>query len=257
MTSRAPYHLSLPGIGPIDVDVTEYGSGDCVLLLHGGAGQQSMTGFDELLAAEGNRVLVPVHPGFGGTNRPDGLASVRDLARLYVALLDQLDLSDVTVVGNSIGGWLTAEIGLLHSPRVTRVVLIDPVGISVPGHPMADLSTLTMDQIMALVFHNPQPFTVDPASLSPADQAIAAGNQAAMGVYAGTSMADSTLLGRLAAINVPALVLWGESDGFVDPEYGRAYAAAIGGARYVVLPETGHSPQLETPEQVLHALRAQ
>ena len=255
MTTPSSYQLVLPGIGPVDVNVTESGSGPAVLLLHGGGGPESMTGFAELLAAEGNRVIAPVHPGFGGTDRPDGLASVVDLARLYVALLDELDLTEVTVIGNSIGGWLTGEIGALHSPRVTRVVLIDPVGISVPGHPMADMSGLSMDQIMALVFHNPKPFTVDPATLPPAAAAIAAGNQAAMGAYAGATMTDPGLDERLGTIDVPALVLWGESDGLVDPDYGRAYAAAIPGARFVLLPETGHSPQLETPDLVLQALR--
>jgi pimeloyl-ACP methyl ester carboxylesterase len=255
MTSRPTYQLSVPGVGPVDLSVTEYGSGPSVLLLHGGAGPQSMTGFAELLAAEGNRVIVPVHPGFGGTDRPDGLVGVAALAQLYLALLDELDVADVTVIGNSIGGWLTGEIATLHSPRVSRIVLIDPVGISVPGHPMADMSGLTMDQIMALVFHNPEPFTVDPASLPPAAQAIAAGNQAAMGAYAGATMADPGLLERLGTVDVPALVLWGESDGLVDADYGRAYAGAIPGARFILLPETGHSPQLETPDLVLRALR--
>ncbi|MFE9601359.1 alpha/beta fold hydrolase [Streptomyces hokutonensis] len=53
------------------------------------------------------RVLVPTHPGFAGTERPEALASVSGLATLYGALLDQLDLTDVTVIGNSIGGWIT------------------------------------------------------------------------------------------------------------------------------------------------------
>ncbi len=52
-----------------------------------------------------------------------------------MALLDQLDLSDVTVVGNSIGGWVAAEIAVLRSPRIGGLVLVDAVGIEVPGIP--------------------------------------------------------------------------------------------------------------------------
>ena len=61
------------------------------LLLHGGAGPQSVTGFADQLAEAGPaRVITPVHPGFAGTARPAGLDSVAGLARLYAALLDEL-----------------------------------------------------------------------------------------------------------------------------------------------------------------------
>ena len=74
------------------------------------------------------------------------------------------------------------------------------------------------------------------------------------GAYAGASMSDPDLAGRLGTLEVPTLVLWGESDGIVDLDYGRAYAKAIPLARFQVLPATGHSPQLETPDQVIAAI---
>ena len=67
-------------------------------------------------------------------------------------------------------------------------------------------------------------------------------------------MTDPTLATRLAKLEVPTLVIWGESDGIVDVEYGRAYAEAIPGADFEVLPDTGHVPQLETPQQLLSAV---
>ena len=173
---------------------------------------------------------------------------------LFRSLLGQLDLQDVTVIGNSIGGWIAAEIALLESPRVSGLVLIDAVGIEVPGHPVADFFSLTMDQVLQRSFHNPEPFRIDPATLPPAAQAIAAGNRAAISVYAGPTMTDPALAGRLATLETPTLVLWGDSDGIVDVDYGRAYAAAIPLARFQLLAETGHSPQLETPDQVIHAI---
>jgi pimeloyl-ACP methyl ester carboxylesterase len=247
--------VDLAGIGSVEVSVADYGSGQPFLLLHGGAGLQSVTGFAERFAAAHDvRVLVPTHPGFGATPRPETLRSIPGLAALYGALLDQLDLQDVTVIGNSIGGWITAEIALLKSPRVSGLVLVDAVGIEVPGHPVADFFSLTMDQVFQRSFHNPEPFRIDPATLPPAAQAIAVGNRAAIGVYAGTAMTDPTLAGRLRTLEIPTLVLWGDSDGIVDADYGRAYAAAIPMARFQLLPDTGHSPQLETPDQVIHAI---
>jgi pimeloyl-ACP methyl ester carboxylesterase len=251
----ATHIVDLTGIGPVEVTVADYGSGQPFLLLHGGAGPQSVTGFAEKLAAAHDvRVLAPTHPGFGGTPRPEALSSVGGLAALYNALIGQLGLQDVTVIGNSIGGWITAEIALLKSPRVSGIVLIDAVGIEVPGHPVADFFSLTMDQVFQRSFHNPGPFRVDPAALPPAAQAIAAGNRAAISVYAGTAMTDPAIAGRLGSLEVPALVLWGSSDGIVDADYGRAYAAAIPMARFQLLPDTEHSPQLETPDQVIHAI---
>ncbi len=256
METTTQHTVSLDGVGPVEVSVAAYGSGQPFLLLHGGAGPQSVTGFAEKFAAAHDvRVLVPTHPGFNGTVRPGTLTSVSGLAVLYGALLDQLALTDVTVIGNSIGGWITAEIALLKSPRVSGIVLIDAVGIEVPGHPVADFFSLTMDQLFRLSFHNPEPFRIDPETLPPAAQTIAAGNRATIGVYAGSAMADPTLLGRLGSLEIPTLVLWGDSDGIVDVDYGRAYAAAIPMARFHLLPETGHSPQLETPDQVIHAIR--
>ncbi len=67
-------------------------------------------------------------------------------------------------------------------------------------------------------------------------------------------MSDPGLAGRLGTLEIPTLVLWGESDGIVDLDYGRAYADAIPMARFQVLPATGHSPQLETPDQVIDAI---
>jgi pimeloyl-ACP methyl ester carboxylesterase len=248
--------LTVPGIGPVDLTLDERGDGQPFLVLHGGAGPQSVATFAGLLAEKDrNRVLTPTHPGFGGTPRPDALHSVVGLAALYVALLDDLGLEDVTVIGNSVGGWIAAEMALLDSPRIRGIVLLDAVGIEVEGHPVADVSGLAVPEIQALSFHDPTPFRVDPTTIPDAQKAIMAANGAALAVYAGSpAMADPSLLGRLAGISIPTLVLWGESDRIVEPAYGRAYAGAIHSARFEVLPATGHMPQMETPDLVLQTI---
>lgn len=252
MTTRT---ITLPGAGPAGLAVSDYGAGQPFLLLHGGGGPDTVTGFGELFAKSHDvRVIVPTHPGFGGTARPGTLSSIRDLAALYVALIGQAGLEDVTVIGNSIGGWIAAEMALLASPRVSRAILVDAVGIEVPGHPIADFFSLTMDEVFTLSFHNPEPFRIDPVTLSPAAQAIAAGNRAALATYAGAAMSDPTLAGRLARLELPTLVLWGDSDQIADPGYGRAYADATPRARFQLLKDTGHLPQLEAPQQLMHTI---
>jgi pimeloyl-ACP methyl ester carboxylesterase len=247
--------VTVDGIGTVAVRTDEYGDGQPFLLLHGGAGPDSTGRFAELFAAsQPVRVVNPTHPGFAGTSRPETLHTIRGLAAVYVALVDALDLDDVTVVGNSVGGWIAAEVALLRSPRISGAILVDAVGIEVPGHPVADFFSLSMDQVFALAFHNPERFRVDPTSLAPAAQAIIAGNRAALSTYTATGMSDPTLLERLSTLELPTLVLWGESDRIADPAYGRAYADAIRGARFQLLKETGHQPQMETPDQVIQAI---
>jgi len=248
--------IHVPGIGPVELTVEEQGDGPPFLVLHGGAGPQSVAALARLLAEKDhNRVLTPTHPGFGGTPRPDELHSVAGLAALYGALLEDCGLEDVTVIGNSVGGWIAAELALLGSSRLSGIVLLDAVGIEVPGHPVANVSGLSVPQIQALSFHDPTPFLVDPATIPDAQRAVMAANGETLAVYAGaTAMADPTLLGRLGGIAIPTLVLWGASDQIVEPAYGETYARAIPGARFEVLPATGHMPQKETPDLVLEAI---
>jgi len=248
--------LNVASVGPVDLTVEERGDGQPFLVLHGGAGPQSVGAFAQLLG-EKNRswVLTPTHPGFGGTPRPEELDSIAGLAALYAGLLDDQGLEGVTVIGNSIGGWIAAEMALLSSPRISSIVLLDAVGIAVEGHPVADVSGLSVPEVQALSFHDPTPFRVDPATVPDAQKAIVAANGAALAVYAGSAqMADPTLLSRLGSVTIPTLVLWGDSDQIVEPAYGQAYAAAIPGARFEVLPGTGHMPQMEAPDLVVQRI---
>lgn len=221
------------------------------LLLHGGGGVRTMTGFADLLVERTHsRVLLPTHPGFGGTDRPASLATAKDLAAAYVAMLEGLDLSDVTVIGNSFGGWVAAEMALLESPRVSGAVIVDGIGIEVEGHPMASVAGLAPAELATLSFH-------DPATAPPPPEAGDTGPspdiQALVG-YAGSTMSDPTLLGRLRGLDLPVQVIWGQSDGIVDPAYGQAYADAMPMSTFTVLPGSGHLPQVETPEELLGAI---
>jgi pimeloyl-ACP methyl ester carboxylesterase len=249
-------NVTVDGIGPVPVTVTERGDGRPVLLLHGGAGPQSVAGFADLLAAaEPARVLVPTHPGFGGTPRPESLDTIRSLARAYTGLLDELGLTGVTVVGNSVGGWIAAEIALLRSPRVGGVVLVDAAGLMLSDYPAPDFFSLTLDQVAELSYYHPDAFRLDLDHMPDQAKAAMAGNRAALQVYGGPDMADPALLERLPDIAVPVLVIWGEADRMIPVEHGQAYAKAIPGARFVLIPEAGHLPQLETPDRLLTAVR--
>ena len=240
----------------IRLQIDDQGSGPPVLLLHGGGGPGMMQSLAEALAPEA-RVLLPTHPGFLGTPCPDWLDRVDDLALVYADLLDALDLRDVLVVGNSLGGWIAASLALLAPQRLRGVVLINAAGIRVEGHDVADVSKLAPTQLMALAYHDPERFQVDPATLSPADLAGFAANRAMTDRLCTTPyMHDPKLRRRLRRATTPALVIWGESDRILDVEYGRAFARAFAKARFELVPKAGHMPQLEQPERVLELVRA-
>jgi len=251
------YRVSGEGLGIVELEGVEWGSGgDVFLLLHGGAGPASMTGFAGLLSKEPNtRVLVPIHPGFAGTKRPDALRTVKGLARLYAAFVEQIGARDITIVGNSMGGWIAAEMGLMPVPEIGRIVLVGATGIDVKAYAIPDTAKMGLDELMSLSYHDPRPFRIDPTKLTDQQRATAASNRAALGFYCPTAT-DPTLGGRLCKMAVPVLVISGESDRIVSPEYGRAFAAAIPGSRFEVLKGTGHMAQIETPQALLDAVRS-
>ncbi|MGI3781104.1 MAG: alpha/beta fold hydrolase [Janthinobacterium lividum] len=263
-TSTTTFELEVDGLGTVPVRVDDLGQGRPVLLLHGGAGPQSVSSFGALLAAEaGVRVLVPTHPGFGGTVRPAALDSARALAATYAALVEHLDLEDLSVVGNSVGGWVAAELAALVGADTTgrtrarwrNLTLVGAVGLDVPGHRPADFFALTLDEVAELSYFEPDRYRLDLDTLPPAARALMPGNRAALAVYGGTTMTDPTLAGRLGQISVPTLVVAGEADRIVDAEVARTYAALIPGARFELLPRTGHLPQIESPAALLELLR--
>lgn len=238
--------------GGLEVTVDDLDRTRPYLVLHGGGGVATVRGFADLLASRtGARVLVPTHPGFSGTPRPAQLAATRDLAVAYIALLDELGLADVTVIGSSFGGWIAAEMALAGSPRLSGAVIVDGIGIEVDGHPMTNAAGLAPAELARLSFHDPASAPRPPAGGGGGD---AGTDIAAMASYGGPTMSDPTLITRLASLELPVHVIWGESDGIVDPEYGKAYAAAIPMSVFTLLPRTGHLAPVESPEELLGAI---
>lgn len=237
----------------LTVRIDERGSGRPVLILHGGGGPQTVIGLAVALSANAH-VLVPTHPGFAGEPRPAWFDSIDDLAITYLDLLEQLDLHDVIVIGSSVGGWIASEMAVRDTTRLSSLVLVDATGIQVAGHEIVDVYSLTPDELSALSFHNPAAFRVDPATITPEQVATRAANFQTLKVY-DRKQGDPKLRRRLSRVNIPVLVVWGESDGVVDSDYGRAYAQSFPHARFELVSEAGHLPQIEQPERILNLVR--
>src|SRR5258708_36027208 len=111
--------------------IDERGNGNPVLVLQGGGGPRSVSGFAAAIS-ERAHVLTPTHPGFAGEPRPEWFDSIDDLALAYLDLLERLDLRDVLVIGSSMGGWIASAMALRDTTRLlSGLVLVDAGGIQV------------------------------------------------------------------------------------------------------------------------------
>lgn len=233
----------------LSITLDENGSGRSALILHGGGGPATVA---PIAAQLGGRMhaITPTHPGWNGTGRPDGLSSIGDLATAYLELLAHDGLDDVVVIGSSIGGWVACEMAVRDTASaISALVLIDSVGIDVEGGPIRDFFSLSAREVADYSFHDGDRFYVDPATMPTEQAQTLRANLNTLRVYAGDPyMHDPELKGRLAAVPVPTLAIWGDSDGIVSPEYGRALASSFPDARFELVADAGHLPHLEQPQ---------
>jgi pimeloyl-ACP methyl ester carboxylesterase len=256
MTTADSPAAELVPVGGTSLELYDQGSGPVILLLHGAGGLKAGAPFLRSLSAKA-RVVAPSHPGFGKSPLPDWISTIDDLAYLYLDLLEQLDLRDVTLVGMSMGGWTAAEIAVKSSERLARIVLADPVGIKPSGREVRDIPDIwALDdaELAKLTQHDPSN-APNYATMSDEDLAVVARNREAAALYLWEPyMHNPQLLRRLHRIKKPTLFIRGASDGLVSAEYVRAYSAAIAGSRIVTIERAGHAPANEQPERFVEAV---
>jgi pimeloyl-ACP methyl ester carboxylesterase len=244
-------------LGGLSLTIDEYGvdaGAGAVLLLHGGAGPRTVAGLATALSGQ-TYVIAPTHPGFDGTPRPEWFDSMADLAIAYLDLLDALDLTGVMVIGNSIGGWIGAEMALRDTRgRIGSLTLLNAVGIQVDGEEVVDVRGVDPAEIGELSFARAE-FRPDFSSFSAEQRAGMVVNQKTLATYAGEYFShDPKLRRRLRRVTVPVLVAWGEQDGIAGVGYGRAYADAFPNGHFVPVPGAGHFPHIEQTGRTLGAI---
>ena len=244
-------------IGDVSLEMRTAGEGPPLLFLHGGDYFTQNQGFLERLARRW-RVLTPRHPGFGGTERPDGFRSVHDLAYLYLDLIERQRLSDVVLVGSSFGGWVALEMCVRSVERLGRLVLIDTLGVKFGGREerdIADIYALPADEVLRRSFFDPAAAAPGYSRLDDDEAACIASDRAATTLYGWRPyMHDPGLRRWLQRVRVPTLVIWGQNDGIVSPGYGENLRGSLPDARIELIPKTGHYPQIERPEAVADAI---
>src|SRR5215472_17519789 len=244
-------------IAEVSLEMSLAGEGPPLLFLHGGDYfAQNQLFLEEL--ARGWRVLVPRHPGFGNTERPDGFRTVHDIAYLYLDLLERQRLSDVMLVGSSFGGWIALEMCARSVERIGRLVLLDTLGIKFGGREqrdIADIYALPADEVLRRTFFDASSAAPDYTQIDDAEAASIATDRAATALYGWRPyMHDPGLRRWLHRVRVPSLVIWGQSDGIVPLSYGEKIHRSLPDARFELISEAGHYPQIEQPDAVTDAI---
>ena len=246
-------------IGGVGIDLWRQGAGRPVLFLHPGDGFAPDDPFLGALAKNYD-VLAPWHPGFGNSDFPAGWATVDDLAYFYFDLLDQLGLEDVALVGASFGGWIAAEMAVRGHNRLSRLVLIDALGIKLSDRTtrdIADFHNTDAALLETLKWANPEGRQPDLMSYDDAALTAVVRSREAFAHYGWKPYMNNPVLTRwLHRIALPTLVLWGAEDGIVKPDYGQAYAARIPGARFEQVAKAGHYPHIEQAAASVELVRA-
>lgn len=239
-------------VNGIRIEMIERGQGRPLVFLHPEIGIEPGDSVLELLAARA-RLIVPTHPGFGSSEVPKSFDTIDDIAYFYLDLMDELDLANVALVGVSLGGWVAAEMAIKSTARTSHIVLANPVGIKVGSREhrdIADFFAMTEGDFLEIAYHDPSIGRRDYKSMPEAQVRNAARNREATARFGWAPfMHDPKLKGRLHRIRVPTLFLWGTADRVVSEEYGRAYCAAIPGARFQRIERAGHFPHVEQPSE--------
>ncbi len=258
--------LSKGGGQPETIEV----SGRPTVLMHAGAGTpfvylHSTLGesfmwfpFYEALSKK-FRVLVPTHPGFGESGGFDLIDTIEDMAFHYVEMLDALGLEEVILGGVSLGGWIAAEFAVRWPERVKKLWIADAPGLWVESEPLPDLFRIMLDRqkLRELLFHDPNGAMATLVIREDLDEQTMMKAYQSMTVLARLVWErpyDPKLAQRLARIQCPTLLLWGDHDRLVPPAYGEAYHKLIPGSEMQIIKNCGHMPMFEKEAEFVEAL---
>jgi pimeloyl-ACP methyl ester carboxylesterase len=240
---------------------------DPLLLIHGINPISPKAAFVTGLART-RYIIAPSHPGFGASPLPPDFDTMYDLVNLYLDVLDNLPGDEIAVAGFGFGGWIAAELAVAGHPRLQRLILVDPVGIKIGGREDRDILHMFNTNPIELnqrAWHDPAnrpegiyglgwQATINDA-MTDEQMITLARNWDSLCLFAWRPhMFNPQLKHWLHRIQVPTLVLWGESDRIVTPDYGRRYANLIPAAEFEMIPQAGHHPELEQPENFVSIL---
>lgn len=246
-------------VNDVTLELIDRGSGSPILFLHPWIGLAPDLPILDSLAEQG-RLLAPSHPGFGASTLPRHFSNVDDIAYLYLEMLEQLDLRDVTVVGVSFGAWIAVQMAIKSTERIARLVLAAPVGVKLGDREtacIADHFALSNDDFNKLAYADPARAGTALADIDAEDAMIVARNRDATALFGWSPyMYDPKLGDRLFRVKRPVLLLNGSEDRVLSAGYVNTLAAMLPAARCETIDDCGHFPHIEQPAALASAVQA-
>jgi len=244
----AGYRQDRYEVNGIDTAVWSAGEGEPLVYFHGAG---TAFGFDHLLPlAERFRLIVPNHPGFGASADDPGIDGLHDYVLHYLDLFERLEVDELFLAGESLGGCIAAWFAIEQPRRVRRLVLLSPFGLRVQGHPSTDFFSIPDEQVPEHLVADMSLFAGAPMPPPPEFLAERYREAASLARVAWHSPYDRKLPRWLHRITAPTLLVWGEEDRLHPVGQAAAWADLIPNAEVITFPGVGHLPVIETPEAV-------
>jgi pimeloyl-ACP methyl ester carboxylesterase len=227
------------------------GTGDPVLVLHHDVGSLADLPFYDGLARQFT-VYVPSHPGYDGSERPEWMRSVRDVAMVYQWLLADRGLSGVSLVGLGFGGWIAAEMAAMSPRAFRRLVLVGAMGIKPAAGEILDQALVSYVDYVRAGFEDQGAFDRLFGAEPPTSRLEQwdLNREMTFRIAWKPYMYSQTLPHLLGGVRAPALVVWGRRDRIVPLECGERYARILPQARLAVVEGAGHFVEMEQPDVV-------
>jgi len=226
------------------------GAGKPLVFLHGASGAPVVLPFMEKLAGRFD-VLVPEHPGYGKSGEPEWLENIHDMAYFYLDFLQALGLSEVTLVGSSMGGWIAMEIAVRDTSRIASLVLVGPAGIAAPGVEPADIFLMSPEDLVKSLFFDEKLAAARLAEpVTPESIDIGLKNRHTSARLAWEPRLHDPFLPKwLHRISVPVKIIWGRQDRILPFEFMDFYKKILPKAEFETFENCGHLPHAEKPDQ--------
>jgi pimeloyl-ACP methyl ester carboxylesterase len=238
------------------IQLLKGGTGRPLLILHHDVGTPGWLPFYDELARDFT-VYVPSHPGFGKSDRAEWMRNVRDLAIVYQALLADLKLDSITVVGLGFGGWVAAEIAMMCRHAFARMVLVNAMGMLPERGEIFDQFLVNTIEYIRTGFHDQDKYVELYTAEPPLDQLEQweLNREMTSRIAYKPYMYDQTLPHLIRGVSTPTLIVWGRENLIVPLECGELYRDAIAGARLETIAGAGHFPEVEKPAELAKLVR--